>query len=337
MSPPDFALDAPLRILVMRYRFIGDTILTVPFLRNLRRQCPQARIDALLAPGSAEALSACPYLDERLLYDTSRQRAYESPDNRPPQSFWHYVRLLKSRRYDVAFVLKRSFSSALLAALAGIPTRIGFDTEARRWLLTRAVPYRRDRHEADCFLDALQAAGLSVDDGRLEAFVEDDARRAIAARWASEGAEDGPHALIHLTSSNAQKEWPLTLTQDVARWLIETCGYRLHACGSALDAPRYERLREALAPSARARLSNWCGQTTLAQTLALIERVEGVIGVDSGALHLGAALQKPVVGLYTPMTHLEKWAPRVTPRALVTTPSQEEVQRACHACLPSLR
>ena len=50
------------KILVVRYRFIGDMILTIPFLRNLRYAYPDAQIDMLVAPNSGEVIEDCPYV-----------------------------------------------------------------------------------------------------------------------------------------------------------------------------------------------------------------------------------------------------------------------------------
>ena len=50
------------KILVMRYRFIGDTLLTIPFLRNLRDAYPDAQIDMLVAPVSGEIIEKCPVI-----------------------------------------------------------------------------------------------------------------------------------------------------------------------------------------------------------------------------------------------------------------------------------
>ncbi len=57
------------RILVMRSRFIGDTVLTVPFLRNLRRAEPQAYIAWMVAPGSSDVVQGIPYVDEMITWD----------------------------------------------------------------------------------------------------------------------------------------------------------------------------------------------------------------------------------------------------------------------------
>jgi hypothetical protein len=63
------------RILVLRYRFIGDTLLTVPFLRNLRHAKPDARIVWVVAPGSADVVAGIPYVDELLYWDPATRHA----------------------------------------------------------------------------------------------------------------------------------------------------------------------------------------------------------------------------------------------------------------------
>ena len=65
MAFPD---QRPVRILVIRYRFIGDTVLAIPFLRNLRHAFPQAVIDILAEPVSGDTLAHCPYKNELLYF-----------------------------------------------------------------------------------------------------------------------------------------------------------------------------------------------------------------------------------------------------------------------------
>ena len=77
------------RILVMRYRFIGDTLLMIPFLQNLRQSYPEAVIDVLVAPNSGELLEECPFIDNLIYFDTTRKHAYENKDlDSKPKRFW---------------------------------------------------------------------------------------------------------------------------------------------------------------------------------------------------------------------------------------------------------
>jgi heptosyltransferase-2 len=308
------------RILVMRYRFIGDTLLTVPFLRQLRATYPDSQIDLLAAPQSGELLQHCPYLNRVLMFDTTRKHRYENSQLAlAPRSFWSYVRQLRQEKYSTAFVLKRSFSSAALAFLAGIPERVGFDTEGRGWLLTKRVAYQQQRHEIDSFLDVLAAADISTNarDRRLESWESPaetyKARSYLAEIAFAESSRPYPprqqrHIVLHLTSSNANKEWPLEEAVKLATWLLEHGAYHLHALGALSDAPVYEALRTQLPEAGQERLHNHCGQFTLTGSMAFLKLMDLVVGVDSGTLHMAAAAKLPVLALFGPMDP-RKWSP----------------------------
>src|SRR5665213_2513364 len=163
MAYPD---PRPLRILVIRYRFIGDTVLAIPCLRNLRHAFPHAKIDVLVEPVSGETLALCPYKDE-LLYYGPRLKGEKKRNATFPTGLLAAAKFLRARHYDRCYILRRSFSSALLPLLAGIPHRVGFSVEGRSWLLQRSTPYA-DQHEVECFLDVLRADGIPVTDTHNE-------------------------------------------------------------------------------------------------------------------------------------------------------------------------
>ena len=70
------------KILVMRYRFIGDTVLTVPFLRNLRQAYPAARIDLMLEPFSGQVIEGCPYVDRVIPFEFKTIHTYSAAAKR---------------------------------------------------------------------------------------------------------------------------------------------------------------------------------------------------------------------------------------------------------------
>lgn len=340
-------LVPPQRILVVRYRFIGDTLLTVPFLRNLRRAYPQATIHMLSAPQSGTVLRDCPYLDALLPFDTTRKHRYENTEGEAPRGFWSYVKQLRKTRYDMAFVLKRSFSSAALVALAGIPVRVGFDTECRGFLLTHRVPYGHDpnQHERDRFLDLLRAVNLPVTDNHLEAWWSSaETQKAETLLQRTEGRLN---LLIHLTSSNPAKEWPLASWQRFVTWLLTDFQatldgpLSLHAIGAPSDAPRYEALRVGLSTDLQSRLHNQfhnhCGKTTLTESLALLSHMQGGIGVDSGTLHMAAAVGVPLIALFGPMNP-QQWGPVGEHHQVLTPPdgsgrlTELQVETVIKAC-----
>ncbi|WP_303674090.1 lipopolysaccharide heptosyltransferase II [Vampirovibrio chlorellavorus] len=341
MSHPP-AVKPRRKILVIRYRFIGDTLLSVPFLRNLRAAYPDARIDMLVAPNSGEVLRDCPYIDELLWFDTTRKHRYENRAERP-QSFWHYVNLLRKRHYDTAFVLKRSFSSAALAFLAGIPERIGFNTEGRGWLLTRAVPYRKHDHEVDSFLSLLEAANIPVLDSHLESWWSDaetsKAEQVLADIKAADPSAKR-HVVVHLTSSNIAKQWPSDHARHLVEWLLTRKDCHVHCLGAPSDGPLYEALKANVLSAYRKRVHIHCGQFSLLESMAFLKQMNLVVGVDSGTLHMAAATGVPVVALFGPMNAL-KWGPpnsRIVQRSLACRPC--DLAKPCRhdfACMKDLQ
>ncbi len=326
------------RILVMRYRFIGDTLLTVPFLRNLRAAYPDAIIDMLVAPNSGEVLRDCPYIDELLMFDTTRKHRYENPNSKAEKrSFWHYVQFLRARRYDTAFVLKRSFSSSGLAFLAGIPERIGFDTEGRGFLLTKRVPYPKAMHEVDCFLEVLKAAAIPVRDRHLESWQQPEelekARQCLPETV-------GKQVVLHLTSSNIAKQWPEEHALQLAQWLLNPENNHVHCLGAPSDAALYESLRQKLLPMQRERFHIHCGKFSLLESMAFLKQMDLVVGVDSGTLHMASAVDVPMVALFGPMDE-RKWGP---PGARIVTEPVDcrpcNLDKPCRfdfACMKHLR
>jgi heptosyltransferase II len=308
------------RILVMRYRFIGDTLLAVPFLRQLHKAYPDAQIDLLAAPNSGELLENCPYLSRIIYFDTTRKHRYENTAQADkPQSLWSYAGRLRKTKYDTAFVLKRSLSSAALAFMAGIPERIGFDTEGRGFLLTKRVPYQQKRHEIDCFLDVLAAANIEVNrrDCRLEAWPNPaDKYKVLEIFHSYQHAPETKlipprkqrHFCLHLTSSNPSKEWSIKEAAKVAEWLLGHEEYHIHCFGATSDKVVYETLRAHLFKHQQPRIYNHCGKFTITESMAFLKHMNLVVGVDSGALHMAAAANVPILALFGPQSPI-KWAP----------------------------
>jgi len=294
-----------MRILVIRYRFIGDTILMIPFLRNLRYAYPDAKIDVLVGPVSGEVLRECPYINELIIYDTTRKHKYENT-GQEKKSFFSYIKLLKDRKYDKTYVLKRSLSSAALAFLTGIPERIGFDTEGRGFFLTKKVPYAPDKHEVECFLDILRHDGITAHDYYLENWTAKESEEKITGIFNELNITDDLKVLIHATSGNINKQWPLKYFVEVVKHLTNNLGARVFYTGTQKDSETYDKIRDLITENLAKEPVNLCGKLSIQDSTALINRMNMVIGSDSGTLHIAASLNVPVIGIYGPMNPV-KW------------------------------
>jgi len=128
-------------ILVTALRKIGDTVIATAGIHLLKTYYPQARVSALVTPLAQDILRNHPLVDEVIVYDfTARAKWAE---------IWSTVKYLKSKHFDVCIVLDGKPRAVVLAWLAGIPERIGFErVEFRTYYLkalyTRIIPIDYD-------------------------------------------------------------------------------------------------------------------------------------------------------------------------------------------------
>jgi heptosyltransferase-2 len=324
-----------MNLLVLRYRFIGDTILTVPFLRNLRRAHPDARIDLMVAPYSSDVLRGIPYVDEFIVYDPPTIHADSGGRHRTFLSRARFVAELRAGRYDKAYVLKRSFSSAAIAFLSGARERIGFDTERRGFLLTKRVPYRHDRHEVLNFLDVLRADGVPVVDDHLEAWISPEETAYAEGFLAEGGVAPGEQVVaIHPFSANQARAWHEDGFVAAANALQERFGVRVLLLGGKRD----REMAAGIAGRIRPAPVTAVGETDLRQSMALLSKCALLICNDSGIMHLAAALDIPLIALFGPQSPV-KFGPwgkrcRVLYKRFPCSPCR---QRFFEECDPSPR
>ena len=323
------------RILVLRYRFIGDTILTIPFLRNLRKAEPDAYIAWVLAPGSAEVADGIPYVDELIFWDPPTIHADSRSTHKTMSDKLGFIRELRARRFDKVYVLKRSFGSAVIGLLSGARARVGFSTEGRRFLLTRGVPYKHGQHEVQNFLDVLRADGVPVVDDHLEAWLSDEEQAFAAGFFKERGVDPGEKVIaIHPFAANETRGWHLDNFTELARLLQERFGARILFLGGPRDREALVPIRKAL-PIAPLEA---VGSTTLRQTMAILSRCNLLVCNDSGIMHLAASLQVPLVALFGPQSPV-KFGPwgarcRVIYRKFPCSPCR---QKFFEECKPSAR
>ncbi|MGE5189700.1 MAG: lipopolysaccharide heptosyltransferase II [Gemmatimonadota bacterium] len=324
-----------MRILVMRYRFIGDTILTVPFLRNLRRAHPDAVIDLMVAPYSSDVLAGMPYVNEFVVYDPPTVHADSGGRHATLRAKARFVADLRRRRYDKVYVLKRSFSSAAIAFLAGARDRIGFDTEGRGFLLTRRVPYRHDQHEVRNFLDVLRADDVEIVDDHLEAWLSAREQAFADEFLAARGFRGaGPLVGIHPFTANPARAWHEDGFIETANALGRDHGARAIVFGGKRDREPAAAFESRIVPAPVMAV----GITGLRESMALLSRCALLVCNDSGIMHMAAALGVPVVVIFGPQSPV-KFGPwgkdcEVVYRNFPCSPCR---QKFFQECVPSPR
>ena len=298
---------SPHKILVIPLRYIGDTILTVPLLRNLRRLFPQAQIDVLASRVSAPLLEPCPYVDQVLL---------------EPKSSLARLKLLTGNGYDTVFLLRKSVSMAWLCQMAGIPNRIGYDKQRfpwgyKRWgwFLSHQARYpslRTDVPQPVSHLGLLSACRLQIQDDFLELWSTPEDENRVDAILEQHGlnarsdAQPEPLRLAALHAASASHGKQVELGKFIpSLQALHTAGYQILCTGTPVDFEGYE----ALSRDAGISITNLAGKTTLRETFALYKRLQLLLTVDSSPIHMGAAAEVPsIVGVFGPTNHVQ-WGP----------------------------
>jgi heptosyltransferase-2 len=324
------------KILVMRYRFIGDTVLTVPFLRNLRRAEPDADITWMVAPGSSDVLKDIPYVNRMLYWDPATIHADSRGKHRTFSAKLAFIRELRRERFDKAYVLKRSLSSALIAWLSGARKRIGFDTEGRGFLLTTRVRYRHERHEVENFLEVLRRDNIPVLDDHLEIWTGREEEHNVSKKLREAGiGESDRLAVIHPFSAVVERGWPFENFAELSAQLVRDARFRVIITGGGgRDRRTFDAIHSLFAPGT----VDFIDKCTLSETVALLKRSSLFVGNDSGIMHIAAAAGTPLVALFGPQSPVKfgPWSKRakVIYKGMACSPCR---QKFFKECTPSAR
>ncbi len=295
-------------ILVISVNWLGDVVFSTPVYHALKGQYPRARIVAMGVPRVADVLALCPDIDEVMVYD-------EDGYDRPLVRKGSIIREIKKRKFDSAFILRRSFSRTLLTALAGVPVRVGFGGPGWHGLLTTSVDPKgmEDLHRSDGYLRVVESADVPVRDRVCRLKVgEDDIR--IARHWLSTRGVGGKERLIALNTGGnwAPKQWPLERFADLARAIEQKGLGRVVLPGAPKDLDRVTRISELSGGSPVIA----AGETSLRDLAGIMSQMDVVVSADSGPLHLANALGTDVIGLFGP-TSPEITGPRGAGKSVV--------------------
>ena len=271
-------MNAPSHLLVRAPNWIGDVVLSLPALRDLKRAFPSSRLEVLARPWVAGLYEAVPEVDAIL----------------PSQGVAADAAALRGR-HDLGLLLPNSFASAFALWRAGVPERWGYATDARGALLTRSCRVSasvRGRSQVYYYRSMLEGLGLAVSG-------PPDASLACPEAWAERGRAllGGPGPWIGVNPGAAYgtaKRWPPGRFAAAAALVARRAGAQVAIVGAASERPLAESVAEQLGSKARV----LCGETTLAELVGVLRGLRLLLTNDSGPMHLAAALGTPLVAVF---------------------------------------
>lgn len=301
LAPARLPWQAVRRVLIVRLRSIGDTVLATPSLHALRRFLPEAEIDILLEEWVAPLLDGFEEVDRILTVERGNL-----------QSRARVARQLRSRRYDVAFNLHGGTTATILTRASGARHRIGYKSYRYSALHNHAAPPAAElwgkpaTHSVEQQLALLGWTGVPVTDlppTRLA--VTQTASDAISEKLRAEGIEEhAPLALIHPAAAFETKQWAAANFARVAEELTAR-RMRIVAVAAPSEAETINAMRENSSAPVKAFTT-----LSLPEVTALCARARLFVGNDSGIAHMASAVQTPSVVIFgsSNVAHWRPWA-----------------------------
>jgi len=285
------------KVLLVRLRSIGDTVLSTPSLFALRRFLPNAQIDILVEDWVAPVLDSHPYADNVVVLERGGLRARS-------RTAWQ----LRSTGYDVVYNLHGGTTATFLTRASGARHRVGLKTYQYAQLHNHQAPSplllwgKEKAHSVEQQLALLGWTGVPVTDRpRTHLAVTSEAAASVEQRLAKAGIEDRPIALIHPSTAFATKQWA---TANFAR-VAEALAGRGFA-PVAIGTPQEYNVIDALLKESSVRIVSL--ELPLPEVAALAARSQLFVGNDSGIAHIAAAVGTRSVVIFG-SSNVAHWRP----------------------------
>lgn len=295
-------------LVVLKPKFLGDAVMATPVLKALRSEFEDLHV---LAPN---------HIKEMLREDAASDRFLN-----PEHGVLAGAARLRKMKFQIALIINRSFRSALTAALAGIPQRIGHNTEGRGLLLTSRVPHSPERMEAESYGDLLSVLTLPGDYSRVELTATQQEREAgkRLLRGATIGVQPG--------ASFEEKRIPTAVQAQVINRLHSE-GHQVALIGGKDEVHFGQELESQL----KQPVVNLIGKTSLRESMGVVASLQTMVGGSTGIMHIAAAVGTRTITVFGP-TLPSRWGhppPHISIRpasTLISDVDPDEILEAIHA------
>lgn len=284
------------RILIRGVNWVGDAVMTTPAIAGIRKTFPRAQISLLVKPWVAGVFAGNPHIDEILIYDGEGR-------HRGVTGLLQLARELRESRFELAILLQNAFEAALLAFLARIPHRIGYNTQGRGLLLTTAVAQDRSTrklHYGDYYLALLGALGWAEEKREPSLFLSSQTEERAEALLAEEGVRPQDTLVAFNPGSiyGSARRWPEERFAALADRLVEDLGVKVLLTGAKVDGAVARAVRSyARYPQ---HVIDLIGRTDIQLLAAVLRRCAVFVTIDTGSMHIGAAVGVPLVAIFGP-------------------------------------
>src|SRR5262245_60084182 len=257
-------------------------------MKAVRQHFPRTEITLLVRPWVSGLFTSAPFID--------KVWSEEKPSG---LADWTRIRReIRSREFDLALLLPNSFESALMMFLGGIPRRIGYATDGRRWMLTQSIAPAppSTQHQVEYYLDLVKLLSATTHKPSVEIQATHEERAAARKLLSAEGIANGAPFLVLNPGAayGSAKRWHEDRFADVAENLATDLGLQVALIGSEAERPIAEQIRDRI----NRKPAVLSGKTSLETLIGVLAEASLMITNDSGPMHIAAALGTPTVAVF---------------------------------------
>lgn len=285
----------PRKILIIKLWAIGDSVLSLPLIKTLRKRFPDSQIDILTRDRTIAVFKGNADINNIILLD----------------SFFSTISLL--RKYDLAIDLEPYLNLSALIAVYSASKRYGFSNQLRSKLYTTVVDFRHDQHMLLNYLDFSKLLNCEVtdDDKKLVKIKYDFYDQSTVSNFLkSNGVETSKDLLIGICAGSGESAktrlWSKDNFAKLTDELIEKHNAKIILVGAKTEEELAEDILDLV--KNKERIINAVNKFTLKESCALIEKCKIFISNDTGPMHIAAAHGAITIGLFGPNTPV-LWKP----------------------------
>ena len=295
--------DAPGRILLLRLERIGDLVMVLAAIADVRAAAPAAEITLVVGDWNADVARSIPGISQ--VETVSAAWLARGGGGLALPALLTRARQWRGRRFDLAINFEPDIRSNLMVAAAGARWTAGYRSGGGGPLLDQALDYRPSEHTSDNARRLVAAVLPGAGRGEPTALltVPDDHRRRAGTLFADRA---GPLIAMHVPGGRLVKQWDPHRFATVARSLIQQRGAHIVLTGSPADKDLIGPVRQALPAD---RVIDVSSDPDLLSVAAILEQCELMITGDTGPMHLAAAVGTPIVAVFGP-SDPARYAPR---------------------------
>ncbi len=290
----------PTNILVRVPNWIGDAVMCLPSLMDMRNYFDRSKVTILARPTIAELLRGHSAIDDVLVYD------YQG-EHQGLVGLWKLGRLVNKKRFDCAILFQNAFEAAILTLLSGISSRIGYATDGRGWLLTQPVPLLGSMamHHIRYYQHLVQAITNVSPQDRAPLLVMTPEEKATCESTFPDVFQHPEMMVIGLNPGSvygSAKRWLPERFAEVGDRLIESLtravsGIPLVRC-VIVGGKGEEDIGASIAKHMTHQPIILSGKTTIRELMGILTRCAVLVTNDTGPMHMAQALGVPVVAIF---------------------------------------